>query len=333
MVGLFRRINFFKGLFMKTEDWQREQEYHMEKQRFHNKYLHTPGVVFNCLEGLRLSVSEKDNTLTVAPGYAIDGEGRDLYVPEAKEILIPDLQSFNPPTTIYISISYNENLEDRREDTTNPMYSGYACVTEDTKIEITREKPDNYHSIQLGHVCLSENPSRIRNPGIPSAAPGKAVIPATSAVRAKSKKAVEPAAAKTGIRPIVKRGAPAVAIEDLTPLDELILTEVPEAGAMTRSRTSGFSLSQLGVKLVDTKVTVMAGNRKQEGTNVLIEQYPKEITPPMYMVFVQSLDGVRTRWSIECTGNHKGSLDYTLHIRNESNRTTMVMCRVYRVRI
>lgn len=333
MAGLFRRINFFKGLFMKTEDWQREQEYHMEKQRFHNKYLHTPGVVFNCLEGLRVSVSEKGNTFTVAPGYAIDGEGRDLYVPEAKEILIPDLQSFNPPTTIYISLSYNENLEDRREDTTNPMYSGHACVTEDTKIEITREKPDNYHSIQLAHVRLSENPSRIRNPGIPPPAPGKAVVPAAAKTRPRSKKAVVPAAAKTGIQRVQKISTPAVEIEDLTPLDELILTEVPEAGAMTRTRSSALSISDLGEKLIDTRVIVIAGNRRQEDTNILIEQYPKELSPPMYLIFVQSLDGVRVRWSVVCTENDEGSLDYTLHIRNESTRTTTVMCRVYRVRL
>lgn len=333
MAGLFKRINFFKGLFMKTEDWQREQEYHMEKQRFHNKYLHTPGVVFNCLEGLRVSVSEKGNTLTVAPGYAIDGEGRDLYVPEAKEILIPDLQSFNPPTTIYISLSYNENLEDRREDTTNPMYSGHACVAEDTKIEISREKPDNYHSIQLAHVRLSENPSRIRNPGIPPEAPGKAVVPAAPKERARSRKAVVPTAAKRGIQPVAKTGAPTVVVDELKPLDELILTDVPEAGAMTRTRSSALSISDLGEKLIDTRVIVIAGNRRQEDTNILIEQYPRELSPPMYLIFVQSLDGVRVRWAVVCTENDEGSLDYTLHIKNESTHNTTVMCRVYRVRL
>ncbi|UCH97236.1 MAG: hypothetical protein JSV88_10405 [Candidatus Aminicenantes bacterium] len=333
MAGLFQRINFFKGLFMKTEDWQKEQQYHIEKQRFHNKYLHTPGVVPECLQGLKVSVSDTGDKLIVAPGYAIDGEGRDLYVPEPKEIVIPDLQSFNPPTTIYISIRYTENSNDRRENTANPMFSNDALVSEDTIIEITKQKPDNYHNIELAHVRLSEKPSRIHNPDSPPAAPGKAVVPAASRVRARSKKAVVPAATKTGIRPVTKAGAPAVAVDQLMPLDELILTEVPEAGAMTRSRTSGFSLSDLGVKLIDSKVTVIAGNRKQEDTNVLIEQYPKEITPPMYMVFVQSLDGARTRWSIECTENDQGTLDYRLHIRNESIRTTTVMCRIYRVRV
>lgn len=322
MAGLFKRINYFKGLFMKTKDWKREQEYHMEKQRFHNKYLHSPGVVFDCLEGLRVSVSEKGNAFIVAPGYAIDGEGRDLYVPEAKEILIPDLQTFNPPTTIYITIRYTENMEDRRDNTTNPMYSGYACVTEDTAIEVTDKKPDNFVSIELGRVRLSENAGRIRNPG-EAGEPGTAVVPAGAGAGRGRKGAVVPAGIKTGFAP--------VEIVDLTPVDELILAQVPEAGVVNRTRGQTFSLSDIGEKLIDTKVVVIAGNRKQEDTNILIEQYSKPATPPMYLVFVQSLDGVRTRWSVVCTENDEGTLDYALHIRNESTRTTTVMCRVYRV--
>ncbi|MCP5107399.1 MAG: hypothetical protein GY950_28690 [bacterium] len=332
MSGLFKRINFFKGLFMKTKDWQREQEYHMEKQRFHNKYLHTPGVVFSCLDALRVSVSDKENSLAVSPGYAIDGEGRDLYVPETKEVLIPDLQSFNPPATIYIALSYSEKMEDKRDNTTNPMYSGNACVTEDTVIEITTEKPDNYNSIELARVKLSEDPGRIRNPGIPPDT-GKAVVPAVSKGRSRSGRSVVPAGAKPGIQYAGASGLPTEEPLDLTPLDELILAHVPEAGTMSRTRGNALSISDLGEKLLDTRVVVIAGNRKQEDTNILIEQYPKQLLPPMYLVFVQSLEGARIRWSVVCTENDEGSLDYTLHLRNETTSTITVMCRVYRVRI
>jgi len=317
MVGLFQRVNFFKGLFMKTKDWQKEQEYHMEKQRFHNKYLHTPGVVFQCLGGLRVSVSDTGDKLVVPPGYAIDGEGRDLYVPEPKEIIIPNLQSFNPPTTIYISLRYTENLQDRRDDTENPMYSGHAYAAEDTIIEITGRKPDNHHCIELGRVRLSENASRIHNPDSPG----------------DTETEIVPAAEKSSVPRRTRADRHKVEALPLPGLDELDLTQVQEAGAITQSRTGGLSISHLADKLIDTKMRVIAGTRKQEDTNVLIEQYPKEMPPPMYMVFLQSLDGVRTRWSIECTENDRGSLDYTLHIRNESNRTATVMCRVYRMRV
>ena len=57
----------------------------MEKRRYHNKYLHTPGVVFGCLEDLNVTITGEGTALTIAPGYAIDGEGRDLFLPEPKE--------------------------------------------------------------------------------------------------------------------------------------------------------------------------------------------------------------------------------------------------------
>lgn len=349
MVGLFQRINFFKGLFMKEQDWQKEQEYHMEKQRFHNKYLHIPGIVFNCREELRVSVSDTGDKLNVAPGYAIDGEGRDLYVPEAKEITIPDLLSFNPPTTIYISLRYTENFHDRRENAANPMYSGYGCVSEDTIMEITAEKPDNYTCIELGRVRLSENPIRIRN-AVSQPEPGKAVLPAPikggrrgagkavlpSSVKGGqpgARKAVVPASAKVGLQRVETAGFPGAETAESAGLDELDLSQVPEAGALLSTRKKPLTISDLGEKLIDTRLVVIAGNRKQEDTNILIEQYPKHVTPPMYIVSVQSLDGVRTRWSIECTENEVGTLDYSLHIRNESNRSTTVACRVFRVRI
>jgi hypothetical protein len=325
MVGLFQRINFFKGLFMKTKDWQAEQQYHMEKQRFHNKFLHTPGVLPDCLGGLRVSVSDTGDTLTVAPGYAIDGEGRDLYVHEPREIPVPDLQTFNPPCTIYIVIRYTESLQDHRENTANPMYTGYAYVAEDTIIEITDKKPDNFLNIELAHVRLSENATRLYN-SASSGEAGTGALPVPLKPRAGAGKSIIPKGARAGRR----GGADTI----LPPgLDELDMTRVRQAGAAFRKEAARLSISDLGEKLIDTKVVVIAGNRKQEDTNILIEQYPKHVTAPMYMVFVHSLDGVRTRWSIECTENDEGTLDYTLHVRNESANTTTIVCRVYRVRV
>ena len=336
MNGLFHRINFFKGLFMKESDWQKEQQYHIEKQRFHNKYLHTPGVVFDCLERLKVSVSKSGTSFIVAPGYAIDGEGRDIYLPEPREIPIPDLQSFNPPANIYIIIRYNESFADRREDAANPMYTGFAYISEEAIIEITLAEPDNHHSIELGRIRLSENPGTITNP---DSSPGSATLVAPDNNRRKKRtgagKAIVPTSMEThhGRKRNPLPEEPIDPYRNLSPLDQLDLSHVPEAGSKSKTRSSALSLSDLGEKLVDTPLVVAAGNRKQEDTNILIEQYPKNAVQPMYMACVQSMDGVRTRWSIVCHENDEGSLDYNLHIRNEASHTTTVMCRVYRVRL
>lgn len=172
MGGLFQRINFFKGLFMKAEDWQKEQQYHKEKHRYHNKYLHRPGVVFDCLGGLEVTVSDKGTHFVIAPGYAIDGEGRDLYLPEQKEIEIPALLSFEPPTTVYITIAFAEEKEDLRKNNANPSYEGYALIVEDTVIDIGTDEPDNDEKIELARVTLSKKPKFIRDAKEPEN-PGK----------------------------------------------------------------------------------------------------------------------------------------------------------------
>lgn len=167
MALFFERLNFFKGLFVQAEDWQKEQLYHIEKHRFHNKYLHTPGVAFGCLGDLKVTVNAEGTALEVAPGYAIDGEGHDLYLPEKREMEIPALSSFNPPTTIYVSIRWNKREEDMRVNDANPQYSGYAYIVEDTIIDISAKEPDNHIRVELARIPLSADASHIKNAAEP----------------------------------------------------------------------------------------------------------------------------------------------------------------------
>ena len=51
----FKRINYFKGFFVQAEDLQQAETYHIEKLRLHNRCLHTPGVVADCLGGLAVT--------------------------------------------------------------------------------------------------------------------------------------------------------------------------------------------------------------------------------------------------------------------------------------
>jgi hypothetical protein len=289
MTAGFERLNFFKGLFLQAEDWQREQEYHKEKHRYHNKYLHTPGVAFGCLEDLEVTANREGTTLIVASGYAIDGEGHDLYLAKAHEIKLPALQSFHPPTTIYVSLRFNEKAIDMRVNEANPQYSGNAFISEGIVLEITPAQPDNHMRIELARIELSESPEQI-------------------------KKAVD---------------------ESKPGPDEIDLRYVKGAGARAAARQKELTLADLGVKVMDTSIQVRTSTRKQEDTYVLIEKINnKETPPPMYMVHVQSMDSTRIQWWIECGQDQEnGTSEYTLHIKNYSNLTTTVMCRVFRMRI
>jgi hypothetical protein len=286
MGGLFKRINFFKGLFMEADDWQKEQRYHREKQRFHNKYLHRPGVISDCLDGLKVLVADSHTALIIQPGYAIDGDGHDLYVPEAKKLEIPPLESFEPPTTIYVSLAYLEMGQEMRTNDANPAYSDYAYIAEDTVIAIDRDEPDNYNKIELARISLSKKPEYISNP----------------------------------------------TAKELAAEDEIDMSHVPQAGARTATIQKELGLLNFADRLMDATVQVRSGSKKQDDTNMLIERTSLHTLPPMYMVSAHSLDGARIQWWIQCHTNDN-STDYTLHIKNESSKTTSVLCRIFKIRV
>ncbi|MGA1865658.1 MAG: hypothetical protein ACMUHX_11425 [bacterium] len=162
-----KRINFFDGFFTQAEDWQSAQDYHLEKRRLHNQFMHTPGIVYGCLKDLKVTAMEKGSSFSVAPGYAIDGEGQDLYLPKSEEVPI-NLEEYNLPATVYIVIRYHEEKIDEREDEANPNHSDFAFIEEYPKIEITTKEPDNYSVIELARIHLTKDVLRIKNPREPA---------------------------------------------------------------------------------------------------------------------------------------------------------------------
>jgi hypothetical protein len=141
----FRRLNFFKGLFTKAEDWIEEQRYHIAKRELHNRSFFTPGVVIG--EGSNLKINVNDGQFTIMPGYAIDGYGRDLYLSEPKKLEDPPAAE-----TAYIYIAFNQRKEEPRSNYTNPEYSGEAFIVEDPIVGWTDQPPDNQEKIELGRI-------------------------------------------------------------------------------------------------------------------------------------------------------------------------------------
>ena len=159
----FKRINFFKGFFTQAEDWQSAQQYHIEKRKIHNRFLHIPGIVYGCLDNLNVTATDDGTALYIGPGYAIDGEGRDLYLPKPDKVSI-NPQDYIPPATVYVVISFSQEKIDLRPNAANPEYSGHAFTKEWPKMEITADEPDNQHVIELARIRLSKGATRVKNP-------------------------------------------------------------------------------------------------------------------------------------------------------------------------
>ncbi len=89
---LLERVSFQPGILLGAEALSAEQAYHLRRLTRHQRWLAGPGTVF----GLRVDVmpppadDPTDVRLSVAPGYAIDGLGREVLVPEGYAISLRD---------------------------------------------------------------------------------------------------------------------------------------------------------------------------------------------------------------------------------------------------
>jgi hypothetical protein len=79
-----RRLNYFSGRLLTAEDFATEQSYWLGKHRSHGRHLHGSGIV--C--GLRVTPSGPGG-VTVEPGLAIDGLGREIVVPAPRQMPDP----------------------------------------------------------------------------------------------------------------------------------------------------------------------------------------------------------------------------------------------------
>jgi hypothetical protein len=78
-----RRVNYFFGKVMGVEDFEAEQSYLLDKHRRHNRHLHGWGVICG------LAVAPSGAGVVVEPGLALDGLGREIVVPEQREMPDP----------------------------------------------------------------------------------------------------------------------------------------------------------------------------------------------------------------------------------------------------
>jgi len=160
--GEFKRINFFKGFFTQAEDWQADQTYHLDKRSLHNRHLHTPGIVHGSLNDLKVMAGDDGSSVYVAPGSALDGEGRDLYLPKPERVRVAP-QTYDLPGTIYIIIRYGEEKVDLRTNAANPEYSGYAFTQERPVVEAVTDEPDNRQVIELARLSLAVDTIKIKD--------------------------------------------------------------------------------------------------------------------------------------------------------------------------
>jgi hypothetical protein len=86
-----QRVSFQPGILLGSEALNAEQAYHMRRLTRHQRWLVGPGTVFGLrVDAIIPTADPNDVRLTVGPGYAIDGLGREVLVAEEYAISLRD---------------------------------------------------------------------------------------------------------------------------------------------------------------------------------------------------------------------------------------------------
>ena len=130
----FERSRFFAGQLLTADDLQREQDYHRDKARLHNRFLHGWGVV----DGLRVSVDQ--GAVVVAPGLALDCAGNELILPTEERVSLSGLTGRK-----YVTIRYVE-LPTARDSITKRGSGKFSRIKEAVVVQVLSTNPQAGHS-------------------------------------------------------------------------------------------------------------------------------------------------------------------------------------------
>lgn len=121
---VFSRPRFFSGQLFTADDLAAEQAYHRAIQRFRNLHTHGYGIV----SGLSVQTGDNGTSVTIRPGYAIDGFGREICVSAALKLSLP-----NNVNRLAVCVGYAETETEPITSVGNPM--GVANPVEHSRIE------------------------------------------------------------------------------------------------------------------------------------------------------------------------------------------------------
>jgi hypothetical protein len=97
------RVNYYTGERLEAADLLLDQSYHITLRRLVNRGFFSPGVV----QGLTITTSSP-TTVTVAAGFALDPQGREIVLTRHQQIAVPNHTPSSGIGGYYLTIRYHE---------------------------------------------------------------------------------------------------------------------------------------------------------------------------------------------------------------------------------
>jgi hypothetical protein len=147
------RPDYLSGGLMSAADYERAQTYQMETQRLRCRSLHTWGVA----SGLDVAVAADQLAVTIAPGMAVDAEGRQIVLVEQTVV---DLSKVFLPE-VYLSVALSSAYMDWQ---VFPKGAGYVRLADEVALSLTARPPfEDATSVLLARLSFTPE-RRLREP-------------------------------------------------------------------------------------------------------------------------------------------------------------------------
>jgi DNA-binding cell septation regulator SpoVG len=135
--NIAQRPNYFAGQYLLEDDFELEQNYHIDRLQRHNRLLHVSGIA----EGLSVT-KVQGLKIRVSPGTAVDKQGKQIILHTERTVDLPG----NGENTLFIK--YAEKKDSPQEGTTD----GYRRIVEEPAINFTASES----SIALAKLTVTD---------------------------------------------------------------------------------------------------------------------------------------------------------------------------------
>ncbi|MDV2996748.1 MAG: hypothetical protein N4J56_006453 [Chroococcidiopsis sp. SAG 2025] len=156
-IGIETRPHYFDGQYLKVEDFIDEQHYHIDRQRRPLQFLYVSGI----LNGLQVKAGSTDFpnfTIAIAPGSAIDTEGRQILL-QSTALLITPLNAQKQPIEKDKAPLFTVDLTKLKPDTGNIDYYLVIAYDEIKKADSQADEGSAESSRWHERPILQLNPS------------------------------------------------------------------------------------------------------------------------------------------------------------------------------
>jgi len=139
-IPILERPAFFAGQQLRASDLDAVTSYHRELSWLHNRSLHNWGIA----TGYSATGKTGDTQVVVSPGFALDGQGRELILIEPRTIAVPAVagDAAGNPAPYFLTVSWLDDEGIAPEERTGVCGTKGAVRRPET-VELRWQDPDD----------------------------------------------------------------------------------------------------------------------------------------------------------------------------------------------